>query len=245
MTNKAVYAALAVFAGSAISLSPLAAETDAASGYAALVGVIASDEMKMATFERDMEEGFIAVFKQDEEIVELEQECPGFIDGMAAELRPLMLESHEEDYAWYRGELGKLFRGSLSDGEAQSAATFFASDIGQKFLMTAVSQGSAEHTISDIMENDDMSVSKSALERDKAATARRTIEALDPEVLTAFVTQMSQAEWYPALMKMQPRLNALNLEMANRETSAEFDAELEARAEGFTEKHFDACYGEE
>lgn len=245
MTNKSVFGAFAALAGSAISLSPLAAETDAASGHAALVEAVASDDMKNATFEHDMVQGFIAVLERDEEIVALEQECPGFINGMADELRPLIYESHEEDYAWYRGELGKLFLGGMSDGEARAAAAFFASDAGQQFLMTAVAQQQTDNTIADILENDDMTVSQEAYEKDKAATARRTIEALDPAVLKAFMEEMAQADWFPAFLKMRPKIQALGLEMANRETSAEFDAELEARAEGFTEEHFNACYDED
>lgn len=241
---KTRFLAAALFM-SPLAAQPLTAESETGDSYTRLAEAVASDKISKLIFERDMEAGFKETLAQDPEVAVTETDCPGFVDGFAKALRPIMLESHNLDYAWYRSKLIETFRAGMSAEQAGNAATFFASEPAQIFLSTAITNYSLDNTVSDVMTNDDMSVSAEALEADKRATAALTMRKMDKDDLNAFITGMAQSEWFPAFRKMQPTIQSLNLEMANRDFTPEHQIEFDRVAEDYATSALDACYGPE
>lgn len=71
----------------------------------------------------------------------------------------------------------------------------------------------------DVLANDDMAVSREALASDNAETGRRVRQAMSEQELARIGGEIIATDWFPAFAALRPRMDALNLELANRETS--------------------------
>ena len=239
-TRAAALALSALVVPTAIAVPSIAIAQEQ-NGYSRLVEAVANDRFSGMIFERDMAVGFEGVLRQDADTKAIEDECPGYIKGMGDAVRPIMRISHDYDYAWYRVELEKLIRQDMTEAEASSAADLFGSELGQRFLGTAITNYSVDNSISDVLSNDDFSVSAESLESDRQETAQRLLRALDPEDLAAFSMQLMQSEWIGAFQILQPKINQLQLQLANRDFTPEHGAEFDKVVNGFVNDHLDKC----
>jgi hypothetical protein len=234
-TLLAVLLAL-VFAG----VAPASAQSPR-DPYQRLVDAIASDTISGLVFDRDMQVGFEAGLRMDPEVAANEAECPGLITGLRTAVTPVMRKSHELDYQWYRAELEQLFRRTMSESEAAGAADFFATDLAQRFLATAIAQTSAENALKEALGTDEVTLSEEAYAADKRETTMRTMQAMNPEDLKQFTSRMAEAAWFPTFASIRPQISELGLAMGNRDFTPQHGAEFDEAAEAFSIAHFDKC----
>lgn len=224
---------------------PAQAQSSADDPYNYLVQTLAGDEMARRSFESEMEHAFVAVLRADAEFMELDAECPGALQGLVDVNRPIMWESHLDDFDWYRAELDRAFRNELSPEHAEGMANFFASELGQRFFDTIFQEQRFDRTIAKVMEDDGDKIDAETLLKDKTDTATRSLMALEPvdrqELTHIFATE----EWAMSLIAIQPRLREIQLQLANREFTPDQDAQMDQRTEEFVTRHFDACYAGE
>ena len=146
----------ATMASLLLCYGPVAAQSEETQDpHLALATALSSDELAELRFKQEMEVGFYAGLKAIPDMVQIENDCPGFFIGFGKALRPLMYQGHFEDNAWYRKQLDKLFRERLSKGAASGAAEFYGSDEGQRLLAMAVANLSADNTIAELVDEID------------------------------------------------------------------------------------------
>ena len=214
-----------------------------ADGFDRMLEAITSDTMSELIFERDFRTVFIAVIKADPEMTQIEADCPGYVEGLGNALRPIMRVSHDYDWQWYRREFEALMRSGLSEEHAAGIADLFGSPLGQRFIAAAIANSNADATVAAIGDDPDAAITMDALQADKSATARAVIDALSPEDMNEFATRMREAEWLPTFMRIQPRLEALQLELANRDFTPEHGAEFDKVLANYSSDQLEACYG--
>ncbi|AOL22691.1 hypothetical protein Ga0102493_111667 [Erythrobacter litoralis] len=240
-TPLALLAAALLLAGSAF-VGPAALHAAQETGaHSRLVATIASDTMRDRLFERQLEIGFRGPLEQDPELAEIEMECPGFADALVAGLTPTLRRSHDVDYDWFRDRLTALFESGMSEDEAADAADFFSGETGQRLLLTIATQQSGTNALRDIMADDDMTISPQSMDKDRADTVQRVQEAIGKEEMDAIISELALAGWFPAFEALQPRMSALNLELANLDYTPEEYAEIDRLTAEIAEAHFTRC----
>lgn len=209
--------------------------------YVDLADSFTNPAMTEIAFDTAMRAGFEGVLRTDPGMATLDRECPGLINAMSDAARPIMWPAHQRDYAQFRLELIDLFSEELEPDIARGAADFYGSEPGQSLLRTLMSNYSASSTIASVLDDPDAKVSGHALEADMRATAAAGIQALSPEEFAAMNAQLKGAVWLPAMTRLGPQLNALQLKMANKDLSEEENTALDTALEGVFESHFATC----
>lgn len=217
------------------------AEAQTADAYNLLAQAFTSDVIADLVFEKDLTESFRAVFASDPELQGLEADCPGFTKGYLMAARPILYKAHMSDYAWYRGELISLFQGQLSEQDAQGAAEFYGSALGQKLIGRAVAGQTFENSTREILEEEADTISAEAYEADKSASVSKVLETMTEAEIEELNGIFGSAEWFQAILALQPAIQSLTLEMTNRDLSPEDSREFDARTDAFTEQHLAAC----
>jgi len=240
---KHFVASLALIAGviPATMAVPTAAIAQEQSAYSQFVDAIASDRISDLSFETDMRTVFEAVWRQDADMATLEAECPGFIDGYITATRPILRTSHDFDWQWYRAEMLAIFQEGLSESEARGAARLFGSELGQRFLTVGIESQTVDAIVSHVLENEDEPVSEETYREDRLETLDRIRETMAPAEMRRFETQLGQATWFPALLGIQPKINALQLERANRDFTPEHGAEFDKVAQRYVDQTLETC----
>lgn len=220
-----------------------AEETTAADPYTALAEALSSDEVWQLRFDKDMELSFFPVLEQDPDTRQIDQDCPGYIAGMAKVMTPPMLEGHAKDQIWYRTQLEELFRSKLSSADAKGAADFYGSDAGQDLLSMALNNASATNTVQELIESPDFdpSISAEAYRADVEAMKQNLQRNLDPKEMHSIGLRLAISTWFPAFRKLAPNIEAINVEMINNDYSPEINARLDGVIEEFVNAHLDAC----
>lgn len=219
--------------------APSIANEKARDAYADLIESIASDEMAAQEFEVQMAQA-PEVWAKDPDFIELDQECPGFIEGYSTAIRPSLLKGHLDDYAWYRVQLNTLLRAELSPEEAAQGAQFFNSPLGRKLVTWAWANTSIENVTAEAIESPDGTVSSEAFDADREATRERLKEDYSFDDLAAIKEGLGEG-FGPKLLELKPKINAITLEMYNREYSPEIEAEIEETSDRFIDAHITAC----
>lgn len=223
--------------GAFMALPSAAQDTDS---YDHLARVLTSDAISDEVFRMNLVSGFVGVLRQDPNTAQLENECPGLIEGLTDAVEPIMLESHIEGYAWYRSELNALFRRELSESDAQGAADFWGSEFGQNVLISIAKQHSVENTVEEALETTGP-VSEEAYAADKAATVERVMENLNQQDLERFSREMAGADWFPAFQRIRGEVNALSLNLVNRDFTPSQGKQFDRAVDDFYEAHFASC----
>ncbi len=237
----------------ALSVAPVTAELSAqeratASAdqaidyYAAMAEAVTSDAVIEATFEQAIEIGFKGAMRADPEMDEIEKECPGTVQAMADAAAPIMKPAHIRDYMEYRADIAALFRANMTTANARSAAEFFNSDIGKNFLMSVSSNVSADATIGAIIDDPDAKIAAEDLESDNRATAVRGIMAMEPLERREALMTIGNSDWGQDFVRLQPQVQALQVEMANSDYSPEENAALEKALEQTAMTVLGKCY---
>lgn len=240
---KSAFKSLAIACLALFPAALPAQEVVADDPHRALALAVSSDEIAILRFEQDMKVSFETGIKQIPEMAQLDQDCPGFILGFGKVMRGPVYEGHMDDNIWYRGKLEELFRARLSKEDAAGAARFYGSEQGQNLLAQAIASMTAENTVAEVLEDidEDRPLSAEAYNADQVATASRLLKKLSPEEMASLNAALSQAKWFPKVMAIMPEVQALGLELFNRDYSPELNAKIEAVAENFTNEHLKAC----
>ncbi|MEM6477031.1 MAG: DUF2059 domain-containing protein [Pseudomonadota bacterium] len=220
---------------------PVASQAEEQDSYTQLVNAVASDAIAELVFQQDLVISFGEAFRSDPDVVEVETDCPGYVDGYVKAVRPTLRKAHDLDYVWYRAEMAKLYRAGLTPEEALGAAQFFGSDLGQRLLASAIAQSSGDNTVREALDDEGEDISTEAYNADKRATARNLLNALSAQERQEISVKMGGAPWFPAFQRISKKVNALGLEMVNRELSAEHNAEVNVAIDTFLEAHFATC----
>lgn len=233
-----ILAVLALFHGAL-----LAQDSSDEDPHAALALAFTSKEIALLRFEQDMKISFSSGFKQIPELVEVDKDCPGYFLGLTKAMRPVMFEGHMEDNTWYQNQLEKLFRSRLSKQDAAGAAQFYSSDDGQNLLAQAIASMAGENTVAEIVENidEERPLSAQAYAADQEATTERLLRSMSQEELVALGTRLQGEKWFPKFLALTSEIQALGLEMFNRDYSPEIEAKIDTAIEGFTDAHLGAC----
>jgi len=239
LIRRLASAALIVLA-TLFMLAPAHAQED--DGRARLVQAIASERMSNLMFERDIAKAWTPMMMREPEIAQIEVDCPGYVEGLIVAIRPILSESHNYDFGWYRTELEALFRAELSDAHASGMADLLGSDLGQRVLLAAVENYEVENSVEDAVTSADNSVSAAALAADREATAQRLVTSLAREDVLAFGMQVMQAPWRPEFERIQPRIHDLQLQLANRDFTPEHGAQFDKIVSRYAEDAITACY---
>lgn len=211
----------------------------------ALATVLTNDEFVAEMFRQSMDVGFDTALRGDAEMAQIETECPGLIDAMSTAVEPIMWPAHQRDYADYRGKLHALFERELNDEHAHGAAEFFASPLGQRFITALSSEISVDATLSELQTGEAAHVSAEALAADNLESASRGIMALEPADRLEISTIFSTSPWASEFVRTQPKVAALQLEMANADYTPEEGAAMDAAIDGVIDRHFAACFPDE
>ncbi|MEP0188857.1 MAG: hypothetical protein ABJP70_05765 [Erythrobacter sp.] len=222
----------------------LAEEADAKDGYIQLANAVASDQVANLVFEKDMIDGFEAVLKEDTDVAALDTDCPGFIAGFTKAARPILYKSHMQDYAWYRGELSGLFRKTLSKEDAAGAAMFFTSEFGQKFLAQTIANQTFDNSIAEVLSSDTGEISEETYADDKTESVKNILSKLSESELQDLDATFRLASWFPAFFAIQPQIQALSLELTNKDFNEEDGAEFDAVTDSFIDQHLETCDAE-
>ena len=220
---------------------PAASHAQEPDPYTQLVNAVASDAIAELVFQQDMAVSFGDTFRSNEDIVEVESECPGYVDGYIKAIRPILRKAHDLDYVWYRAEMAKLFRAGLTAQEALGGAQFFGSDLGQRLLSSAIAQSSGENSVKEVLTNETGDISSESYNADKRKTVSNLLRALSEQEKQELSVKLGGAPWFPAFQRVSPKVNLLGLEMVNRDLNAEHQAEFDAVSDTFVDAHFAAC----
>ncbi len=207
--------------------------------YTELVEAIASDENAMQAFEAEMARAAEEWGKQAD-FAEIENECPGFLEGFILAMRPSLRKGQLDDYGWYRAQLDTLVRAELTEAEAREGAAFFNSPLGRKLMGRVWEHNSYENSVAEAIADPEGDTSREAFEADRRATRDRLNNAFTPEEHAATKDALSGG-FGRKLVLLQPRINSLMFEMYNRSYPPEIQAELDAVTDAFVESHFAAC----
>ncbi|WP_394729659.1 hypothetical protein [Altererythrobacter sp. GH1-8] len=233
-------AGLALVAG-----SPALAQNASDDPYQAMVDVFANDTMRDRAFDAIMVSAFRGALDQDAELQMLEIECPGLTSGLERAVRPIMKQSHVNDYVIYRQDLYTLVANELTREEAGKAAAFFGSDLGERFFASVFANQSLDHMVAEALATDgEENISEDAMRKDTDRTAIRALMALEPvdrkEITRVFETE----EWAKSFAILRPKMDALLADPKFQDFTPEEDAAIETASTEFAEAHFAACFAD-
>lgn len=223
--------------------SPGHAQGQSSDPYAAMVDVFASDQMRDRAFEAIMQSAFGSLVEVDPNVASLELQCPGFVDGLAGSMRPLMKESHNQDHLVYREDLRALLTSEMTAAEAQGAADFFGSPLGQRFFDQVFANQNLDSMMREAVASEgEKDISVDSIQSDTNRTAIRAMMSLEPvdreEILRVFSTE----EWGKAFAELRPKMDALLADPKFQQTTPEEDAAIESASVAFAERHFEQCF---
>lgn len=183
-------------------------------------------------------------FEQDPDIADLETECPGTVDTMMTAAGPIFQEYDRIETELRRQAALRILRADLSRAHAQSAADFYASELGQKLVMSALSNYSLKGTLDSVMKSEeiDVSIDAEALAADNQKTALRAAQSLNAEELAEINAQLAGQEWFKALLAARPKIFQAGLEISNSDFAPHLDQRLDHEVEEAMLAHLDDCY---
>ncbi|WP_374408167.1 hypothetical protein [Pelagerythrobacter sp.] len=211
----------------------------------ALAEVLTADAYVERTFHQAMEVGFEGALAADASMAEIEGACPGVIAAMRAAVEPAMWPAHQRGYAAYRTDLAALFERELSDDHARGAADFFASPLGQRYLVALAGAAVADTMIADLADSGAGHISAGALAADDADSVARAIAALEPADRAQISATLEGSEWAAEFRRLEPQVAELQLAMANADFSEEEERAMDAAIDGVLETRFADCFPEE
>ncbi|WP_427969969.1 hypothetical protein, partial [Altererythrobacter sp.] len=218
------------------------AQEETTDPYDLLIESFAGDAIAGRNYEAVVEKAFVSTLEAHDDFMATEAECPGMVDGLTKAVRPIMWQSHMEGYAWYRNELGVLFRRELSSENAGRMATFFGSELGQRFIDTIIREQSFDRVVAEAIANEGESVSNEAIVKDNLDTARRTVMTLEPVDRMQITRIFATEEWAKEFARLNPMLNEVTVRMSQRNFTPEQDAAMDKQLDDFLMSHLTACY---
>ena len=240
-------AALAIIAPTALAAQtePTAIQTapQEAGPYARLADALLSPQVREAGFEvtvRDLR----TVMLRDPDIALTEKDCSGAVDSMVMAVRPFLAEYEAVESATIRREMIALFRETLNDEEADQLATFYQSENGQKLIAAINANLNFEQTITGSAEGDaeaPVVVKKSDLESDNRRAIAGMLKSLSPEELQEIGTQIVKVPAFARMQELNPKIQALRLDIANRNLIPGFDARMEKAIQEALLTKLDSC----
>jgi hypothetical protein len=239
MPRRAIISLSLVTAG---LLASAAQAQDASAGdpYERLAGLIGSSEVQQRANETVVAEAR-AQFAQDPDIAYLESECPGTVDVMAAVMADLTSADIDVDSAAYRARVLPLLRREMPPEQAAEAATFFASELGQRLLRAATSSASYKQSLASAIGTDGGAVPQDAFERDRADAARGVMRQMDAADMFEANLVMGSSEWGKTLARLRPQFSAVQYELFNQEPTPEEDVAMDRAFTEALELHLATC----
>lgn len=206
--------------------SPVAAASEAADPYAALVDAIRGGVSLDAQFEQLRSQMRGLLLSADSETSALEKDHPGIVEQILEAITPVLIRHAQRIAASDRLAYVELFRTELSVDDVRQAAAFYGSPLGQHLIQTLVANVSVDATMrealaSDAELSDEGDISAQAIRADHAASTRRAVAALSPAELEQIAQQLRGQAWLLHLNLLQPRM----LEIATRSENAPFNPE--------------------
>ncbi len=217
---------------------------DAVDQHLQLATVITDEALNEASFEVVMKVGFEGVLRSEAGMIAMEGECPGMIDAITAGARPIIWEMFQQDNLEYRAALHKLLARKLTSEQARGAADFFGSPLGQRFIYTLNNGVSADNMVSDVVTNEDLSISREALQKDLTASAVRGIFALSAEDRAQVLRVFASEDWARAFAAIQTSVIDLQHKLSNEPDTPEVNARIDLAVEQATIAHFEKCNAE-
>lgn len=231
--RQAGFAWLAVFVS-----APLCAQD--ANPHEALVEALTTRETFDVAFQHLMNVDLPAAFLADPDIAELEKECPGAVQALLTAASPLFLRINQESESEYHKAMADFLAARMSDAEADAAANFFASDVGQRFLRTVGAESTLGNSLRSAMADDEGAVDRASFDRDRQSSAAATVAALGDADRRA-LAETFDTSWGKTLRAMVPELADLRFRLMSMDLTPEQSTELESLANRVLLGHFTTC----
>lgn len=230
-------AALAMLAPSALFgqavAQPIEMPAQATSDHARLALALNSDaahEAGVRAVIRDMR----TVMMRDPNIVLMERECEGIVDLVVSTASPFLTEYAGVERAVTVAEMTALIERELTGEEARQLAIFYESESGQRVLAEVNANLNFERTIGGSIPDDPdapIRIDRKDAEADLQRTVANTISGMSAEELERIGREIRSIPAFAKFQTLTPKLNALRLDIANRDLIAGFDGRMEAAIE--------------
>ncbi len=241
MTLRTRFAALAV----AVCLShPAALWAQDADPLRDLVDALAARARLLDNYGPSAVSTMLDEARRDPEMVEMEGECPGTLDIMGQAAMPTLVKSQERAVDQYRTALLDLFAGKLSPEIARSAADFYRSADGRFIIDIAEQNQSDTHSLEDVRRNEDMSISREAMEADKLAMREALRASEHMERIETIGQHLAGSQWFAPFATLRPDMHTLELALQNDDFTQAEEAEFDRALESALSAHLDKCYAE-
>lgn len=184
-----------------------------------------------------------AAYHADEEVHDLDAQCPGLIDATIETMIPFLSEYDAIELRLRRAAAIQILSEELSISDARAATEFYASELGQKLVLSVMSNYSLENTLTVALDSDDdeVPIEGAALESDKQNAVRAGINALSPDQRAEIERQLEEATWGPAIARLRPKISAAGLAISNSDFAPEVDKRMDQALDETIEAHLEKC----
>ena len=223
--------------------APATTHAQQANGYEQLTEALMPADLRAIAFEAVIRDTG-KVMLNDPDFAYLEKECSGLTDAVMATMRAPLLEYDAVESKVLASEMMALFAENLTEQEAREFADFYKSPLGHKLMTVAAANLTFEQTIAgSVGEGEDAPII--VQQRDVQADSQRaiagSIKSLSAEELQEIGTKFAQISGFSKMQKLQPRMAALKVDVANRNLIPGFDERFDAVIEEAMATHLEAC----
>ncbi len=176
------------------------------------------------------------VYAADPSFAGLEEESPGFLDDLMAELRPVLQDRSDRLTVIMDDRLADLFARNMSVQETKELVEFFRSDAVRTFNRRVSRAYSPEALL---VESDlDEAVTAGQIQADASNATTQALLASSKEERDELEREAASLSGMAIFKKIRPQATAIRAEIENLPTTPEEDAALDAAMMRAFEKHF-------
>lgn len=204
-----------------------------------LANLLNQEQAQVDATLRMIDSSFIPALAADENIKQLENEYPGLLKQLGADLKPIferhtrrLLPSYVERYA-------AIYAANFSADELNELYELYASPAGQRMIASMMNNLSMDSLVREAVTKPDAETSLAAVNDDHNRSVRTTVDQLSDEDKQTFAMLMIKP-YFPRMLLVAPKLRKLEQEMINEPDPA-LDAEIEAVIEKSMTAHIAAA----
>ena len=184
-----------------------------------------------------------SAYEKQPDMMQIEVACPGSIDVMVKTIVPFMGEYNAIEMNLRREATLRILREELSDEHARAAHEFYSSELGQKLVMAALNNFTAEETFEEALADPDSEtvIDEQSFRRDQINAAFAAARTLSPQEMKTVNGELAGTDWFAALKAAQVKISAANLKIANSDFAPEVDKRVDLALDEAIEGHFETC----
>lgn len=206
---------------------PTAAAT--ADPYSVLLDAIGKGLNEEALFAQILAQVRTVLLDENPDISWLEQQVPGTLDRMLAEMAPALRTHSERVSSEYRTRMIELLSRTMTAPEATQAAEFYVSPLGRTLISKVQDSYSVTSMTADATaDGGNGDISATSVERDRRRTLAGTFRALTPEQMAQLEQQLTGQTWPHKFNALGPQMIALQVRMENTPLLPESEAAMGA-----------------